>query len=145
MNISITKIGLRSRGKLPAPDFSLAIINVIFLLLFFFILTGAMVQRSEMEIAPPLTTDLPLERLPRPLVVISDQESLFLDGEPIGLQALIANITVRRKNPDAGLTHLNILADEKLPARTFLSVIDTLREADLPLRIVTVRSSRKLP
>ncbi|MCF6334310.1 MAG: hypothetical protein L3J12_01030, partial [Spirochaetales bacterium] len=66
---------LEARKRAPAVDFSLAIINVVFLLLFFFILTGSVVKGSEMEVRPPFTQKLPVARMPRPLIVISQNNN----------------------------------------------------------------------
>jgi len=132
--------GLVPRNKAPAADFSLAIINVVFLLLFFFILTGNIVQRVEMEVRPPNTQRLPLERLPRPLIVVSGLGILHLDGLEITEGVLLETIAKSRANKKGDFDTLNILADGKFQAKAFLSVIEPLRRTGLPIRIVTVRA-----
>lgn len=134
---------LSARKSAPTADFSLAIINVVFLLLFFFILTGSVVQRSEMEVRAPFTRNLPLERLPRPLIVISQIEELFLDGLLITEEKLILRINQEIAVPESKFNRLNILADGKLSAKSFLKTVDRLRETGLPVRIVTVRSTKE--
>jgi biopolymer transport protein ExbD len=134
--------GLQPRKKAPAADFSLAIINVVFLLLFFFILTGNIVQRVEMEVRPPNTSRLPLERLPRPLIVVSDQGTLLLDGVAIAEDALLEKIKKSRARKVNEFKTLNILADSNFPAKAFLSLIEPLRRTGLPIRIVTVRDKK---
>jgi len=131
---------LIARKTAPTADFSLAIINVVFLLLFFFILTGSVVQRSEMEVRAPFTKNLPLERLPRPLIVISKKSELFLNGVPITEDQL--NLTISQSNgkPDAKFSKINILADGKLSAKSFLKIVDWLKKSGIPVRIVTVRT-----
>ncbi len=130
---------LAPRNKTPAADFSLAIINVIFLLLFFFILTGSVVQRKEMVIAPPFTKNLPLERLPRPLIAISAENTLFLDGIEISLKELLSGLGNKEDNKDIVFSELNILAEGTLAAKAFLKTVDALRKSGLPIRIVTIR------
>ncbi len=137
--------GLIARKRTLTADFSLSIINVVFLLLFFFILTGSVIQSSEMNITPPFTDKLPLERLPRPLITISDQNTLSLDGSEISLQALLTTISQSITAKDNKIPRLNILADGKLSAKTFLSTVDTLRLTGLPINIVTVRRLKKEP
>ena len=131
------------RKSAPTADFSLAIINVVFLLLFFFILTGSVVQRSEMEIRAPFTRNLPLERLPRPLIVISQNGELFLDGQSITSDFLLSQIIESKEQEIRKFDRLNILADGKYSAKKFLKTIDRLRKTGLPIRIVTVRTIKK--
>ena len=131
---------LTARKAAPTADFSLAIINVVFLLLFFFILTGSVVQRSEMEVRAPFTKNLPLERLPRPLIVISQNNELFLDGLLISEQNLNLKISRSPDGAEPKFKTLNILADGKLSAKSFLKIVDRLRKSGLPVRIVTVRT-----
>ncbi len=130
---------LAPRRKTPAADFSLAIINVIFLLLFFFILTGSVVQRNEMVIAPPFTKNLPLERLPRPLIAISAENVVYLDGVEIPLKELLSRLDNKEADKNNTLSELNILAEGTLAAKTFLKTVDVLRKTGLPIRIVTIR------
>lgn len=134
---------LAGRKSAPTADFSLAIINVVFLLLFFFILTGSVVQRSEMEVRAPFTRSLPLERLPRPLIVISERNELFLDGLLISAENLLRQINGTANENNQKFDRLNILADGKLSAKIFLKTVDRLRNTGLPIRIVTVRSIEK--
>ena len=134
---------LPGRKSAPTADFSLAIINVVFLLLFFFILTGSVVQRSEMEVRAPFTRNLPLERLPRPLIVISEKNELFLDGLLINSESLLRRINESTEENNSKFDRLNILADGKLSAKKFLKTVDRLRKTGLPIRIVTVRSTEE--
>ncbi len=133
---------LTPRNRAPTADFSLAIINVVFLLLFFFILTGSVVQRNEMNVQPPLTKKLPLERLPRPLIAISNDNELFLDGQLISLEVLLSQIALAKQNEDGTFPALNILADSDLSAKTFLATVDSLRMTGLTIRIVTIRTAK---
>jgi biopolymer transport protein ExbD len=133
---------LEPRKKTPSADFSLAIINVVFLLLFFFILTGTVVQRVEMEVRAPNTENLPLERLPRPLIVVSDHGTLHLDGKEISGSALLDKINKSGANNDGEFKQLNVLADGRLSAKIFLASIDFLHRSGLPVRIVTVRAGK---
>ena len=134
---------LPGRKSAPTADFSLAIINVVFLLLFFFILTGSVVQRSEMEVRAPFTRNLPLERLPRPLIVVSEKSELFMDGLLITSENLLLRIGNSKLDKNHKFDRLNILADGKLSAKMFLKTVDRLRNTGIPIRIVTVRSIEK--
>ena len=64
-------------------DFTLTMINIVFLLLLFFLTTGSLTNREEAQSAIPVTRNLPLERLPRPLLLLQADGALFLDGVPV--------------------------------------------------------------
>ena len=96
-----------------------------------------------METRAPFTRNLPLERLPRPLIVISQKGELFLDGLPITTGNLLRQIGEAAGQEKHKFKRLNILADGKLSAREFLKMTGRLRKTGLPIRIVTVRSIDK--
>ena len=127
---------LRVARKQEKLDFPFAIINIILLLLFFFIVTGSIVGRNETSVAPPLTSRLATERLPRPLLVIDKSGSLFLDEIATSLPDAIA----RMKPADAAspVLTLNVIADRTLSAQRFLDVVDDIRRAGVPVRIITL-------
>ena len=72
----------RTVHKPEKLDFPFAIINIILLLLFFFIVTGSIIGKNETAVAPPLTSRLITERLPRPLLVIDKSGALSSTRSP---------------------------------------------------------------
>lgn len=120
------------------PDFSLATINIVFLLLLFFLIAGTVVQKAETDVDIPLATKLPLENLPRPLLVVSAEGGLFLDGQPLTEDVLATRASDSLKLRGA---FINILADRDQPATRLLDVLAVLAGAGLPARIVTVKDS----
>ena len=121
----------------PKPDFSLTIINIVFLLLLFYLATGSLVKQSELEADVPVTADLPLERLPRPILLVTAGSELLLDGRPVSRPELAeaARAAVQAQN----VTFLNVLADRTMPASAFLDVLAGAGASGVPLRIVTLR------
>ena len=75
--------------RLPPPsskislDSSLAIVNIVLLLIFFFLTTGSLVGAQDFSLRLPETEDLPLDLLPKPLLIIGEDGSMSLDGEPV--------------------------------------------------------------
>jgi len=119
------------------PDFSLTIVNIVFLLLLFYLATGAIVSQSEIEADVPVTVDLPLESLPRPLLLIA-ADGLFLDGRAVSRGDLTAAIrTALESRPEAAF--LNVLAERSMPATKFLDIVAEAGRAGVPIRIVTLR------
>lgn len=121
----------------PRPGFSLATINIVFLLLLFFLVAGSIVQPGEAEIDAPLSERLPLEYLPRPLLVLDETGALRLDGTPVAA-ADVATEATRALAASDGV-YLNILAERELPAQALLDLVDLLSASGIPSRIVTIR------
>ena len=124
--------------KRPRPDFSLAVINVVFLLLLFSLATGSLIKPEEQAAEVPVTHDLPLELLPRPLLLVAGDGGLFLDGVAVPADAL--SEATRGAAAEAGA--LNVLADRAMPARDFLDVLARVDTGGLPLRVVTWRDAQ---
>ena len=129
----------RITRKTEKLDFPFAIINIILLLLFFFIVTGSIVGKNETAVAPPLTSRLTTERLPRPLLVIDKSGALFLDEIATSLPDAVTRM--KAGNAEA-VRLLNVIADRSLSAQRFLDIVDTLRRAGVPVRIITLNEKR---
>lgn len=127
---------LRAMRKQEKLDFPFATINIILLLLFFFILTGSIVGKNETSVAPPVTSRLATERLPRPLLVIDKAGALYLDEVPVSLAEAIA----RMKAATEQARTLNVIADRTYSAERFLDIVETVRQAGIPVRIVTLNT-----
>ncbi|WP_353646408.1 biopolymer transporter ExbD [Mesorhizobium sp. WSM2239] len=134
-----------SRPKRRRPDFSLAVINIVFLLLLFYLATGRLITQGELMTDVPLTQHLPLDHLPRPLLLVTADGSLFLDGAPVSMDALPG---AARKAADNS-QFLNILAERTVQADKFVDILARINTANVPVRIVTLhaqgRSAGKAP
>jgi biopolymer transport protein ExbD len=129
---------LRTMRKQAKLDFPFATINIILLLLFFFIVTGSIVGKNETSVAPPLTSRLATERLPRPLLLIDKAGAMYLDEEPTNLPEAIARMQdVVTRSPSRSLT-LNVIVDRTFSAQRFLDIVEAIRLAGVPVRIVTL-------
>ncbi|MDQ6434702.1 biopolymer transporter ExbD [Mesorhizobium sp. LHD-90] len=120
-------------------DFTLTMINIVFLLLLFFLTTGSLTNREEADATVPLTRNLPLERLPRPLVLLEADGSLFLDGLAIQSDELVGAARAAIEATGRADAPLNLLAQRDMAAAPFLNVAETLRAAGFSLQIVTLR------
>lgn len=127
----------------PAPrrhnDFTLAMINIVFLLLLFFLTTGSLINPEEKQSTIPFTRNLPLEKLPRPLLLMESDGSLFLDGRAISRDGLVQSARAAVEATGRPDTPLNLLAQRDMAAANFLNVAETLRAAGLGLQVVTLR------
>ncbi|WP_052249799.1 biopolymer transporter ExbD [Tateyamaria sp. ANG-S1] len=124
------------KGRLPSPpprkafDSSLAIINIVLLLIFFFLATGSLLSSRTVEVALPETTRLPLDLLPSPLLVVATDGSMTLDGNPLDTGTLSVALG------DSPILH--VLADRDLPATTLLSTLDDEALIAVEVRLVTL-------
>jgi biopolymer transport protein ExbD len=127
----------RAGPKLPDPrpagarlDSSLAMVNIVLLLIFFFIASGTILASRDVTIALPLTSELSLESLPEPLLEVGADGSMLLNGEPVaagGLAAATLDYPV-----------LHVLADRDSNAITVLEVLEAEELIAVELRLVTV-------
>ena len=117
-------------------DFALPTINVIFLLMLYFLVAGTLAEHDELSIEPPQTTPLPSERLPRPLLLVTDDGRLLLDGLPLEQPDLAAWAPAALA--DTGAAELNLLVPAGMAAEPFLALLARLDAAGVPVRLVTV-------
>ncbi len=125
----------KAREKL---EFALPTINVIFLLMLYFLVAGTIVQEGELAVPPPLTTKASTERLPRPLLVINEDGSYLLDGEPVASVDVVSAAMEAVANPTTSSGYLNVLAPAGMAAQPFLDVLSSFSAASVPVRVVTV-------
>ncbi|QFQ88765.1 biopolymer transporter ExbD [Paracoccus kondratievae] len=123
---------LPAPGKRPRIDASLAIVNIVLLLIFFFLLSG-----QEPQIRTPLdlstTTTLAAEDLPSPVLEIRGPEDWLLDSAPIRPEMLPAALASA-----PGPVH--VLMDRAAPAGLLVAVLRRPELAGHELRLVTLRN-----
>ena len=115
------------------PDFSLATVNIVLLLLLYFLVAGDPAAESERVVVPPATRDLPLEGLPRPLLLVRPGGALELDGVPVAPAALMDRVA------SGTLPRVHLLVARDHPARALLALAGRLAAAGAEARLVTLR------
>lgn len=113
-------------------DSSLAVVNLVLLLLFFFMVAGLQPGLAP-GVAPPATRDLALAGLPSPVLVVAGPEDWLLDGQPVAPALLPAALPPG----DGRVLHLVLAGDA--PAELLTGVIANPALASYRLRLVTVR------
>lgn len=128
---------------LPQPkktiqlDVSLAIVNIVLLLIFFFLATGQLLNPPTADVDLAETSELPLDQLPSPVLVVVADGSWELDGQPVAPDLLeVALAPLERP-----LT-LHILINRDAPATSLISVMNRPELAEAELRLVTLRTAR---
>ena len=111
-------------------DSGLAIVNIVLLLIFFFLTTGSLSNSTTVTVSLPETTELPLDLLPKPLLTVSVDGDLTLDGVPIERGSLAAAMV------DDPMLH--VLADREANAGALLDLIAAEDLIAVQIRLVTV-------
>ncbi|MEL6564201.1 MAG: biopolymer transporter ExbD [Pseudomonadota bacterium] len=111
-------------------DSGLAIVNIVLLLIFFFLTTGSLSNSTTVTVSLPETTELPLDLLPKPLLTVSVDGNLTLDGVPIERGGLAAALV------DDPMLH--VLADREANAGALLDLIAAEELIAVQVRLVTV-------
>lgn len=112
------------------PDVSLAIVNIVLLLIFFFLATGSLTSAPTRAVEISETYDLPLEQLPHPILIVESEDSVSLNGEPIELDALAAALE--------GETQLHVMIAREAPAQELLSLLSRPEFKTFDVRLVTI-------
>jgi biopolymer transport protein ExbD len=125
---------LPKRNRRLDPDVSFSIVSIVFLLLFFFLLTGQMLNQAAQGMALAETADLPLDRLPSPILVVERGGQWSLDGRPVAPDLLAVAL---QDLPQPVILH--VLIGKEAPAESLLQVVARPDLADVDLRLVTLR------
>lgn len=119
------------------PDFGLTQVNIVLLLVLFFLVTGTIVESDEQAVELPETLDLPLDRLPRPLLLIHPGGDWALDGAVVAPEALPEALAaqVPDTGPDAPV---HLLLPRDASATLVLAAMAALAPSGREVRLVTV-------
>lgn len=112
--------------KRIAPELNIApLVDVVFLLLIFFMLTSTLLERKMIEVDLPLAGSAASSSELAPVTItLRGTSEIFLNGE-ISSQETLANELANFKNPEALVL---IRSDQAVQVQTLVSVIDTLRD-----------------
>ncbi len=116
-----------------------SLIDVLFLLLIFFMLTGTFKRMGELELRlPESTTSAPAaDAAPTQLeLVVTESGDLLLDGEPVAMEDLKALLQARIDEiPDGQIT---IRAEESVTHGRIVRLLDIVRDSHKFFKVVTV-------
>ncbi|QHQ35146.1 ExbD/TolR family protein [Algicella marina] len=104
----------------PKKDATIALINIVFLMLIFFLIAGTLAAPLDPDLQLVETGDLEGREPPDALVLKADG-SLTYRGEPVTAEAHIAGLE--------DLSAIRIVPDRAAAAETLVSVAATLRDA----------------
>lgn len=119
-----------------ALDVSLAIVNIVLLLIFFFLATGQLMNPPASGVDLAETSELPLGQLPSPILVVGSNGDWQLDGEPLAPDLLGVAINAL---PEPVVLH--ILINKDAPASSLLAIMNRPELSAAEMRLVTLRVS----
>jgi len=132
------KLGYRSRPRVVVP--LAALIDVVFLLLIYFLLTSSFVSRTGLKLElPEAGTSAPVTG---PIVVEVDRRGeIFFEGRPLSTEGL--EHLLNRKIARGETRSVLIRADRRAPLQAVVSVMEVARRAGARGVALAVRSRPK--
>lgn len=118
------------RPKKIGMHFDIApLIDIVFMLLLFFMLTSNFVTDSGIELNLPKSTTAELKKKSKPIVIyINQDEQIFLEKEQFNLPELQKLLTGKLKNRQ--LKKVVLKADKTVPMGLVVNVMDVARQAE---------------
>jgi len=118
----------------------LPMVNVVFLLLIFFMLVGRIAPYDELDVAPPLSQGGEIESGRPVRIVVAADGRLLEGGQVLDMTALIVRVADRlRQNPAA---QFQLKADAELEASRLIRLMEILRQAGVKQLTLLTESSR---
>lgn len=119
---------VRQRPK-NEDDRILPLINVVFLLLIFFMLAGRLAATDPFQIDPPISASEGLVTVEDLLVQVGVDGRLALNGEEMGEDALGAAVAERISENGAAAAPVRLKADGTVEAARVVAIMEILRGA----------------
>ena len=124
--------GYYTRKKRSPVIIIVSLIDILAILLIFFIVTTTFKKNlPQLKIALPESKSAATsETKEQPVILeVKDEQTMQLDGQPVTADALAAELRrVNEANPGRGIA---LQADEGVPFRVIVKIIDALRDAGI--------------
>lgn len=111
-----------------------SLIDVLFLLLIFFIVSSTFLEQPGMELELPKTEAQPPQRMEGYTVFITTEEKIFLNEEEVGLDALPERLAAIA--PDTEEDGLVLKADENVRYGLVVEVMDIAKQSGIGRLVV---------
>ncbi|GHA12340.1 biopolymer transporter ExbD [Arenicella chitinivorans] len=130
--------GIRNRQEEDAKIDITPMLDVVFIMLIFFIVTASFIKQSGATITKPEAVNAVKHPKASILLAIDENNDIWLDKRVIDPRAIKANIArMRAETPDGEVI---VQADIESNAETLMKVVDALKEAGIPLPTVSTKS-----
>ncbi|WP_420857742.1 biopolymer transporter ExbD [Marivivens marinus] len=111
-------------------DNSFFIVNIVLLLILFFLATGQLLNSPSFGVELSETEELPVEVLPSPLLIVNGDGSLSLDGEPIAAELLGPAL--------ADQSRVHLLIPKNAPASQLIELLARPELSTVEVKLVTI-------
>jgi len=131
-----------SRRALQTDAGVLPLINVVFLLLIFFMIAGRIAEQAPFEVEPPSSRAEGDARREEVLILLDAQGRAAVGGEEMSRDQVAAHLAVLLDGPDAEAPEaraVRLRADAAVDSATVIALIEELRRAGV--RKVTLMTS----
>ena len=116
-------------------------INVVFLLLIFFLIAGTLTPRPPFKFNPVQTEEQPAIQAPSNAIYVSAIGALYYSGRTLGLDDVEA-VVIRKS--DGAEDPIDVFVDRETPGEILFPVIERLgRSKIVRIRLITERGTGK--
>lgn len=128
------------RARRTSDEGVVPLINVVFLLLIFFLIAGTMTPPSPLELDPVTTQESPASRSPSATLFVSADGRMAYRGEEVPVEALAGAIRADEDRDEA--VPLSVMLDRGLPSQDLSRILDALAAGGVSqLRLITLRQA----
>ena len=116
------------KGRRQTAELNMApLIDMVFILLIFFLVTTSFVKETGVEVNRPAASTAVSQNKANILVAITPQNKVFMDHREIDIRAVRANVErALAENPDGAVV---VVADRDSSTGTAIQVMDGCRQA----------------
>jgi biopolymer transport protein ExbD len=129
---------LRSKQEDDAKIDITPMLDVVFIMLIFFIVTASFIKESGAKVVKPEAENAVKHPKASVLLAIDENNEIWLDRRVIDPRAIKANINrLRAENPDGQVI---VQADVQSNAETLMKVVEALKDAGISIPTVATKS-----
>ena len=130
-----------------SSDWVLQLINIVFLLLLFFLVNGTIAEQQEIGVEPPRSILITAGNPPRDAVSISREGRIVFRGAPVTADLIVSQLKSDAKAMGLEgdtLPALVIAADRRLKAARLIDTIDALKGLGVrDISLVTIQDEAR--
>ena len=125
---------LRQHQKKHKTESTIALINIVFLMLIFFLVAGTVAAPVGDLVEPPKLETLPIDMPESDLLQITKEGEFYWKGERSNLDELITRFQ------GAARADIKLMADRQLNALKLVRILDKLRNAGVKdIKLITIK------
>jgi len=135
---------LKSRARTARQPDVIPLINIVFLMLIFFLVSATLRPFSLADVRPPFAEGDAGVEGGTPRIYITDDARILINGSEVGREGLKASLTEARLAQTQTTTTLTVVADRGLDARQLVRTIADAQAAGFQdVRVITERGQAK--